>query len=35
MVREGLASDDLHKAAQSTPQTQPPQDTDGGITLEL
>ena len=35
MVREGLASDDLHKAVQSTPQTQPPQDTDGGITLEL
>ena len=35
MVREGLAADDLHKTAQSAPQTQPPQDTDGGITLEL
>ena len=35
MVREGLASDDLHKTARSAPQTQPPQDTDGGITLEL
>ena len=35
MVREGLASDDLHKTAQSAPQTQPPQDADGGITLEL
>ena len=35
MVREGLASDDLHRTARSAPQTQPPQDTDGGITLEL
>ena len=35
MVREGLVADDLHKTAQSAPQTQPPQDTDGGITLEL
>ena len=35
MVREGLASDDLHKTAQGAPQTQPPQDADGGITLEL
>ena len=37
MVREGLAADDLHKTAQDQPQaqTQPPQDEDGGITLEL
>ena len=37
MVREGLAADDLHKTAQAQPQeqAQPPQDTDGGITLEL
>lgn len=35
MVREGLAADELHKTAQSAPQTQPPQDTPGGITLEL
>ena len=35
MVREGLAADDLHRTAQSEPQTQPPQGTDGGITLEL
>ena len=35
MVREGLAADDLHRTAQSEPQTQPPQDADGGITLEL
>ena len=35
MVREGLAADDLHWTAQSESQTQPPQGTDGGITLEL
>ena len=35
MVREGLAADDLHRTAQSEPQTQPPQGADGGITLEL
>ena len=35
MVREGLAADDLHRTAQSESQTQPPQGTDGGITLEL
>ena len=37
MVREGLAADDLHKTAQARPQeeTRPPQDEDGGITLEL
>ena len=37
MVREGLVEDDLHKTAQAQPQeeTQPPQDEDGGITLEL
>ena len=36
MVREGLAADDLHKAAQAQPQeqAQPPQE-EGGITLEL
>ena len=34
MVREGLAADDLHKTAQSAPQTQPPQEA-GGTTLEL
>ena len=31
----GLAADDLHRTAQSEPQTQPPQGADGGITLEL
>ena len=35
MVREGLAADDLHRTAQSEPQTQPPQGADAGITLEL
>ena len=35
MVREGLAADDLHRTAQSEPQTRPPQGADGGITLEL
>ena len=35
MVREGLAADDLHRTAQSEPQTQPPQGANGGITLEL
>ena len=35
MVREGLSADDLHRTAQSESRTQPPQGTDGGITLEL
>lgn len=38
MAREGLTEDALHKSAQEQPapaQTEPPQDDEGGITLEL